>query len=74
MLIKKIIVLPHEVKYLAKEFVVKNKGKEITQNMKEKFVLVKESWGCYINSIDDQGVCFIAHILVGKIMRKCMVK
>ena len=49
----------------------KNKDKEIAQMMKEKFSLVKKSHGYDINSIDDQGVCFAMHILVGKIMRKC---
>jgi len=31
----------------------------------------EKSHGYDINSIDDQGVCFAMHILVGKIMRKC---
>ena len=49
----------------------KNKDKEMTQMMKEKFGLVKKSRGYDINSIDDQGVCFSVHILAGKIMKKC---
>lgn len=35
------------------------------------FGLVKKYRGYEINSIKDQGVFFIAHILAGKIMRKC---
>jgi len=49
----------------------KNKDKEIAQMMKEKFRLVTKLWGYDINSIDEQGVHFIMHILAGKIMRKC---
>jgi len=38
--------------------------------MKEKFRMVKKSCGYDINSISDQGVSFVAHILVRKIIRK----
>lgn len=40
--------------------------------MKEKFGLLKKSHRFDINSIEDQGVCLVTHILVGNIMRKCM--
>lgn len=39
--------------------------------MKQKFGLVNNSCVYVINSIEDQGVHFTAHILVGKITRKC---
>ena len=39
--------------------------------MKEKFKLVKKFCGYEINFIEDQGVHFSAHILVGKFMTKC---
>ena len=70
MLIRKITTLPHQGKDPADEFVGKNKDKEMAQISKEKFGLLKKSWVYDINSIDDQGVCFVAHILVGKIMWK----
>lgn len=71
MLIRKITGLPHQGKDPTEEFVGKNKEKETTQMMKEMFRLVNKSRGYNINSIYDQGVCFVAHILAGKIMRKC---
>ena len=39
--------------------------------MKDKFEIIKKSQGYDINSINDQGVRFSAHVLTGKIMRKC---
>ena len=73
MLFRKIKALPHQGKDPTKEFVGKNKDKEIAKMMmKEKFGPVKKSWGYDINSIDDQGVCFTAHIFAGKIMSKCV--
>lgn len=48
-----------------------NKDKEMAQMMKEKFGLVKKSQGYDINSINNQGVGFVTHILAVKIMRKC---
>jgi len=51
----------------------KNKDRQLAWIMKERFNLVKKSQGYDINSIDDQGVCFVVHILERKIMRKCRV-
>ena len=73
MLIRRITTLPHQRKYPTKEIMGKNKDKEMTQLMKEKIGLVKKSRGYDINSKNDQGACFITHILAGKIMRKCKV-
>ena len=72
MLFRKIKALPHQGKDPTKEFVGKNMEKEMAQIMKEKFRLVKTLRGYDINSIDDQGVCFTAHIFAGKIMSKCV--
>lgn len=71
MFIKIITTLPYRGKDPIDEFMGKNKYKEIAQVMKEKFGLGKKFHRYEINSIEDQGVCFTAHILVGKIMRKC---
>lgn len=49
----------------------KNKEKEMAQMMKSKFGIVKNSQGYDVNSIEDQWVCFSAHILVGKIIKNC---
>ena len=55
----------------AEEFIGKNQDKAVTQTRKDKFNLIKNSQGYYINSVGNHGVCFIAHILARKIMRKC---
>lgn len=45
----------------------------MAQMMKDKFRTVNKLCGYDINYISDQAVRFNAHILVGKIMRKCIV-
>lgn len=68
MLIRIIRTLTYQGKDPTDEFVGKNEDKEM---MKEKFRLVNKSHKYEIKSIKDHGAHFIAHILVGKIMRKC---
>lgn len=52
------------------EFVGKDQDHAIEKSMNKKFGLVKGKSGYDINSISDQSVRFMVHILVGKIMRK----
>jgi len=64
-------MLPYHKKDPATKFMGKSEDKEMAHTMKETFRLVKKSHGYEINSIGDHHFCFTAHILVGKIMRKC---
>jgi len=48
----------------------KDKDNAVVDNMNNKYGLVKENRGYNIKSISYQEVCFTAHILVEKIMKK----
>lgn len=70
MFIWRIIILPYQGQNPTKEFVGKDQDRVVAENMKKKYGLVKGNKGYDINSINDQTVFYVAHILARNIMRK----
>jgi len=71
MLIHSITLLPHSGLNLAKEFSIKTGERDLTEQMKDMFKLVKKALGYSILSITNPTVKVATQILVGKVMRKC---
>lgn len=67
----RITTIPYQGVNPADAFVRKSHEKNLADEMKNDFGLVKKSRGYNISYVNDQAVCFYTHILAGKITKKC---
>lgn len=70
-LIWRIIALPYQGANPNDVFVGKSQEKNLVDQMKNDYGIIKKYWGYNIISINNEAMCFTTSILAIKIMRKC---